>query len=92
MYAVRMKVRKKRNIRFYGDFGQKMPEKGRIAIYDSSWYRKVLIDRFEKKAGEKEVLSAYDSIQSFERQLTDDGMVLINIFVYQPRGTEKAIR
>ena len=52
-----------------------------------------LIDRFEKKAGEKEVLSAYDSIQSFERQLTDDGMVLIKIFfVYQPRGTEKAIR
>ena len=37
-----------------------MPEKGRIAIYDSSWYRKVLIDRFEKKVGEKEVLSAYD--------------------------------
>lgn len=55
--------------------------KGRIAIYDSSWYRKVLIDRFEKKAGEKEVLSAYDSIQSFERQLTDDGMVLIKIFL-----------
>ena len=67
-----------------------MPEKGRIAIYDSSWYRKVLIDRFEKKAGEKEVLSAYDSIQSFERQLTDDGMVLIKYFCVSAKRNRKS--
>lgn len=81
VYAVKNESEEEKKYPFLWRFWTKMPEKGRIAIYDSSWYRKVLIDRFEKKAGEKEVLSAYDSIQSFERQLTDDGMVLIKIFL-----------
>ncbi len=81
VHAVKNESKAEKKYPFLWRFWAKMPEKGRIAIYDSSWYRKVLIDRFEKKVGEKEVLLAYDSIQSFERQLTDDGMVLIKIFL-----------
>lgn len=66
---------------FMWRFWTKMPARGRIALYDSSWYRKVLIDRFDKKTNKAEVLAAFDSICSFERQITDDGVALIKIFL-----------
>ena len=62
-------------------FWTKTPEKGRIAIYDGSWYRRVLIDRFEKRTKEKELPEAFHSINSFEEQLTDDGTVIIKLFL-----------
>ena len=66
-----------------------MPAKGRIAIYDSSWYRKVLIDRFDKKTKKNELAKAYDSICAFEEQLTSDGMVLIKIFLTIDKKEQK---
>lgn len=66
-----------------------MPPKGRIAIYDSSWYRKVLIDRFDKKTKKSELADAYSSICSFEEQLTSDGMVIIKIFLAIDKKEQK---
>lgn len=66
-----------------------MPQKGRIAIYDSSWYRKVLIDRFDKKTKKSELADAYRSICSFEEQLTSDGMVIIKIFLAIDKEEQK---
>ena len=66
-----------------------MPAKGRIAIYDSSWYRKVLIDRFDKKTKKEEIADAYRSICSFEEQLSADGMVIIKIFLAIDKKSQK---
>ncbi|MDE7037395.1 MAG: phosphate--AMP phosphotransferase, partial [Lachnospiraceae bacterium] len=62
---------------------------GRIAIYDSSWYRKVLIDRFDKKTKKEEIADAYRSICSFEEQLSADGMVIIKIFLAIDKKSQK---
>lgn len=67
----------------------KMPAKGRIAIYDTSWYRKVLRDRFDKKTKKKELAKAYDSICSFEEQITDDGTILIKLFLAIDKKEQK---
>ena len=37
---------------FMWRFWTKIPEKGRIAIFDTSWYRRVMIERFEGKTPE----------------------------------------
>ena len=66
---------------FFWRFWTKTPQKGRIAIFDGSWYRKVLIDRFEKRTKERELPEAYYSILSFEKQLTDDGCVIVKLFL-----------
>lgn len=66
-----------------------MPAKGRVAIYDSSWYRKVLIDRFDKKTKKSKLGDAYRSICSFEEQLTSDGMVIIKIFLAIDKKEQK---
>lgn len=65
------------------------PEKGRIAVFDRSWYRKVLIDRFDKVTKKKELPEAYQDIKSFEKQLSDDGTVIIKLFLYISREEQK---
>ncbi len=89
VHAVKTETKEERMHPFLWRFWTKMPAKGRIAIYDSSWYRKVLIDRFDKKTKKNELAKAYDSICAFEEQLTSDGMVLIKIFLTIDKKEQK---
>ncbi len=66
---------------FLWRFWTRQPAKGRFAIYDSSWYRKVLQDRFNGKTKKKDLENAYTSICDFEEELTAGGMVIIKIFL-----------
>ena len=89
VHAVKTETKEERMHPFLWRFWTKMPAKGRIAIYDSSWYRKVLIDRFDKKTKKNELAKAYDSICAFEEQLTSDGLVLIKIFLTIDKKEQK---
>lgn len=89
VHAVKNETEEERMHPFLWRFWVKMPAKGRIAIYDSSWYRKVLIDRFDKKTKKKELSSCYESICSFEEQLTEDGMAIIKIFLAIDKKEQK---
>lgn len=62
-------------------FWTKTPEKGRIAIFDRSWYKRVLTDRFDGITSEKELGYAFDEILSFENTLADDGFVILKFFL-----------
>ena len=74
---------------FLWKFWTVTPENGRIAIYDRSWYRKVLIDRFDKITKKKELPEAFRDICCFEKQLTDGGAVIIKLFLYISREEQK---
>src|SRR5699024_3991383 len=74
---------------FLWRFWTKTPEKGRIAIFDTSWYRKVSVDRFEDKISRDELTYAFQEINTFERTLTDDGAVLIKFFLYISQKEQK---
>ena len=62
VFAIKDESEEERMHPFLWRFWTKTPEKGRIAIFDGSWYRKVLIDRFDKRTRKKEVPDAYQSI------------------------------
>ncbi len=62
-------------------FWRDLPPAGMIAIFDRSWYGRVLVERVEGLAPEKRIREAYAEIREFERQLTDDGIHLIKIFL-----------
>lgn len=81
VFAIKEETEEERMHPFMWRFWTKTPEKGRIAIFDGSWYRKVLIERFDKRTKKKEVPDAYQSICSFEKQLTDDGNVIIKLLL-----------
>lgn len=89
VHAVKNETEDEKMHPFLWRFWKKMPAKGKIAIYDSSWYRKVLIDRFEKRTREKDLEKYYRSICSFEKQLTDDGMLLIKLFLTIDKKEQK---
>lgn len=67
----------------------KTPAKGRMAIFDNSWYTRVLADRVNNIIGPKEWTSAYYEINSFERQLTMDGDVIIKFFLHISKKEQK---
>ncbi len=63
-------------------FWQRLPPHGHIAIFDRSWYGRVLVERIEKFAKKAAWRRAYDEINEFEKQLHDDGMVIVKLMVH----------
>ncbi len=63
-------------------FWNKLPAYGETAIFDRSWYGRVLVERAEGFATDAEWRRAYGEINEFERQLTDDGTVLVKLFIH----------
>jgi polyphosphate kinase 2 (PPK2 family) len=63
-------------------FWQKLPPPGHIAIFDRSWYGRVLVERVEGLTQEADWRRAYREINEFERLLIDDGVRLVKIFLH----------
>ena len=63
-------------------FWRRLPERGQIAIFDRSWYGRVLVERVEGFATEAEWTRAYKEIDSFERQLRSFGTVLAKFWIH----------
>jgi polyphosphate kinase 2 (PPK2 family) len=66
-------------------FWRRLPERGQIAIFDRSWYGRVLVERVEGFARPAEWRRAYKEINSFERQLADFGAVVLKFWVHITR-------
>ena len=56
---------------------RRLPEPGQIAIFDRSWYGRVLVERVEGFCTDKEWGRAYHEINSMEKTLA--GNVLANL-------------
>ncbi len=63
-------------------FWRKLPTDGTIAIFDRSWYGRVLVERVEGFANESEWRRAYQEINEFESQLTYGKYVLVKLWVH----------
>ena len=63
-------------------FWQRLPPPGQIAIFDRTWYGRVLVERVEGLARPKEWRRAYDEINAFEKMLVDDGVRLVKLFLH----------
>jgi polyphosphate kinase 2 (PPK2 family) len=58
-----------------------LPAYGEIAIFDRSWYGRVLVERVEKFAKEEEWKRAYAELNNFEEQLADDGAIILKFYL-----------
>lgn len=63
-------------------FWRRLPERGQIAIFDRSWYGRVLVERVEGYAQESEWKRAYKEINAFERQVRDFGAVVVKYWIH----------
>lgn len=63
-------------------FWRKLPQHGQIAIFDRSWYGRVLVERLEGFATPEEWGRAYNEINDFERLLTDGDYIIIKFWIH----------
>ncbi|MGP0090780.1 MAG: polyphosphate kinase 2 family protein [Xanthobacteraceae bacterium] len=63
-------------------FWRHLPQRGQIVAFDRSWYGRVLVERVEGFATDKEWRRAYREINEFERMLIDSGTRLVKLFLH----------
>lgn len=63
-------------------FWLKTPAYGQMVMFDTSWYRRVLIDRLTQAVKKREWEKAYQDIAEFEEQLAADGAVIIKFWLH----------
>ena len=61
---------------------ERCPGWGGMAVFDRSWYGRVLVERVEGFATEEEWRRGYDEIIDFERELADEGMLLVKFWMH----------
>ncbi len=70
-------------------FWLRTPNYGEMAIFDRSWYGRVMVERVEKITPKKVWLHAYEDITDFERTLADDGYQIIKFFLHISKAEQK---
>ncbi|MEA2441194.1 MAG: AMP-polyphosphate phosphotransferase [Thermoleophilaceae bacterium] len=67
---------------FLWRFFPKLPGWGGVAVFDRSWYGRVLVERVEGYASEDEWRRGYDEIIGLERSLAAEGTILIKFWMH----------
>lgn len=70
-------------------FWLRLPNYGEMAIFDRSWYRRVLEERVGKIITAREVENAFRDIVEFERMLADEGAVIVKFWLHISRKEQK---
>jgi polyphosphate:AMP phosphotransferase len=63
-------------------FWRHLSRKGRLTIFDRSWYGRVLVERVERFATGAEYMRAYGEINHFEEQLLNHGILLLKFWIH----------
>lgn len=63
-------------------FWSRMPARGHMALFDRSWYGRVLVERVDELTPPGIWRRAYTEINEFERLMVDDGTVLLKFLLH----------
>jgi polyphosphate:AMP phosphotransferase len=63
-------------------FWRRLGRAGRVTFFDRSWYGRVLVERVEGFATDKQWMRAYAEINDFEEQLVEYGIVLVKFWLH----------
>ena len=75
---------------FLWRFWNRLPKTGHIAIFDRTWYGRVMVERLEGFCSENDWQRAYNEINEFEKELTDWGAVVLKFWVQIDSDTQLA--
>ena len=70
-------------------FWLKLPARGELAVFDRSWYGRVMVERVEHLIPERNWRRAYRDILDFERTIADDGHLIIKFFLHISKEEQK---
>jgi polyphosphate kinase 2 (PPK2 family) len=70
-------------------FWNRMPKAGHVAIFDRTWYGRVMVERIEGFCSEKEWRRAYNEINRMEAQLADAGAIVLKFWMHIDKEEQK---
>ncbi len=82
VWPIAAPTEEERERHFLWRFWKRLPARGEINIFDRTWYGRVLVERVEGYATEKDWKRAYDEINEFEAQQKDNGVTVIKLFMH----------
>ena len=74
---------------FLWRFAINMPKKGKMAVFDRSWYGRILVERIEKLIPGRIWKKSYDEILQFEKQHVIDGSVIVKFWLHISKNEQK---
>jgi len=89
LYAIQAPRTYEKHMPWLWRFWLKLPNYGQMAIFDRSWYGRVLVERVEGFTPEEEWRNAYRDISDFERTIADDGYVVVKFFLHISKQEQK---
>lgn len=75
---------------FLWRFWTRLPKDGHIAIFDRTWYGRVMVERLEGFCSENDWQRAYNEMNEFEKELSDWGAIVIKFWVQIDKDTQLA--
>ncbi|MBI1388938.1 MAG: polyphosphate:AMP phosphotransferase [bacterium] len=68
----------------------RVPGRGEIAIFDQSWYYRTIEERVNGEISESQWSIRKDEIKQFERQLVDDGAIMIKFWLHISKKEQRS--
>ena len=69
-------------------FWTRLPKDGHIAIFDRTWYGRVMVERLEGFCSENDWKRSYNEMNEFEKELSDWGAIIIKFWVHIDKDTQ----
>ncbi len=79
---------REKNRHFLWRFWNRLPKDGHIAIFDRTWYGRVMVERLEGFCSENDWQRAYNEMNEFEKELSDWGAVIVKFWVQIDKDTQ----
>ena len=68
---------------------QALPDAGMVGVFDRSHYEDVLVGRVRELADEQEIERRYDAINAWEKNLVDEGTVVVKCLLHMSRDVQR---
>jgi polyphosphate kinase 2 (PPK2 family) len=75
-------TRQEKDHHFLWRFYKELPGLGQMAVFDRSWYGRVLVERIEGFCTKVEWKRAYKAIVDFEESLAIEGTILVKLYMH----------
>src|ERR1700724_1228215 len=82
VYSIVKPTQEEYRYHYFWRFWNKLPPYGQMAIFDRSWYGRVLVERVEGFASPIEWKRAFREINEFERLLVEDGTLIVKVYFH----------
>lgn len=86
--AVAKPTEEEKHAHYLWRFWRDVPRDGRVAIFDRSWYGRVLVERVEGFCRDEEWKRAFAEINEFEQRLTGHGTIVLKYWLHISHDTQ----